>query len=40
MESQALEAFSCCAEGHGLGGNIGDKWTVGLDDPGGLSQSW
>jgi len=26
------EAFRCCTEGHGLVGNIGDRWTVGLDD--------
>jgi len=25
-----------CTEGHGLVGNIGDRWTVGLDDLVGL----
>ena len=30
------ETFRCCTEGHGLMGNIGDRWTVGLDDLGGL----
>ena len=33
----AQETFRCCTEGHGLVGNIGDRWTVGLDDLGGLS---
>ena len=26
------EMFICCTEGHGLVGNIGDRWTVGLND--------
>jgi len=30
----------CCTEGHGLVGNIGDRWTVGLDDLGDLFQPW
>ena len=34
------KTFRCCTEGHGLVGNIGDKWTVALDDPGGLLQPW
>ena len=27
-------------EGHGLVGNTGDRWTVGLDDLRGLFQPW
>lgn len=34
------ETFRCCAEGHGLAGNIGDMWTAGLEDLRGLFQSW
>ena len=34
------EIFRCCIEGHGLMGNIGDRWTVGLDDLRGLFQPW
>lgn len=30
--------FRHCIESHGLVGNIGDWWTVGLDDLGGLFQ--
>jgi len=30
--------FECCTEGHGLVEHIGDRWTVGLDDLGGLFQ--
>jgi len=30
----------CCVEGHGLVRTIGDRWTVGLDDLGGLLQPW
>ena len=29
-----------CTEGHGLLGNIGDKWMVGLGGLRGLFQSW
>jgi len=33
--------FRCCtAEGHGIVGNIGDRWTVGLDDLRVLFQPW
>jgi len=32
--------FRCCTEGHGLLRNIGDRWTVRLDDLGGLFQPW
>ena len=32
------EKFRCCAEGHGLVENLGDKWMVGLDDLGGVFQ--
>ena len=32
------ETFRCCSEGHGLVGNIGDRWTVGLNDLRGLFQ--
>ena len=32
--------YRCCTERHGLVGNIGDRWTVGLDDLGGLLQPW
>jgi len=28
--------FRCCTEGQVLVGNIGDRWTVELDDLGGL----
>ena len=28
----------CCTEGHGLVGNIESRWTVGLENPGGLFQ--
>ena len=34
------EMFRCCTEGHGLVGNIGNGWMVGLDDAGGLFQPW
>ena len=34
------EVFRCCAEGHGLVGNTGDRWTVGLDDLFRLFQPW
>ena len=34
------EAFRCCTEGHGLVGNIGNRWTVELDDLGGVFQPW
>jgi len=35
------ETFRCCTEEHGLVGNIGDRWTVGLhDDYRGLFQPW
>ena len=34
------EMFRCCTEGHGLVGNIGDRWMVGLDDHRGLFQPW
>ena len=33
------ETFRCCIEGHYLV-EIGDRWTVGLDDLGGLFQHW
>jgi len=26
----------CCTDRHGLGGNAGDRWTVGLEDLEGL----
>ena len=29
-----------CTEGHGLVGDIGDRWMVGLDDLRGLFQPW
>ena len=32
------DMFRCCTEGCGLVGNIGDRWTVGLDDLRGLFQ--
>ena len=32
--------FRCCVEGCGLVRTIGDWWTVGLDDLGGLFQPW
>ena len=32
------EMLKCCTEGHGLVGNIVDRWTVGLDDLRGLLQ--
>ena len=35
-----VQTFTCCTEGYGLVGNIGDRWTAGLDDLGGLIQSW
>ena len=34
------ETFRCCTEGCGLVGNIGGRWTVGVDDLGGLFQPW
>ena len=34
------ETFRCCTKGHGLVGNIGDRWTVGLDDFRGHLQAW
>ena len=33
------ETFRCCADGHGLLSYC-DRWTVGLDDLGGLFQPW
>lgn len=32
------EMFRYCIEGHGLVGNIGDRWTVGQDVSSGLFQ--
>ena len=32
--------FRCCTEKHGLVGNNGDRWKVGLDGPVGLFQPW
>ena len=32
--------FRCCTEGRGLVGNTDDRWTVGLNDLGGLYQPW
>ena len=32
------ETFRCCTKGRGLVANIGYRWTVGLDDTGGLFQ--
>ena len=32
--------FRCHTEGHGLVGNIGDRWAVALDDLRGLFQPW
>ena len=32
--------FRRCVEGHGLERTMGDRWTVGLDDHGGLFQPW
>ena len=32
--------FRHCTEEHGLAGDIGDRWTVGLDDLRGLFQPW
>ena len=34
------ETCRCCTEGHGLVGNIGDRWMVGLDDLRGVFQLW
>ena len=34
------EMLGCCTEGHGLVGNIGGRRMVGLDDLGGLFQTW
>lgn len=34
------ELFRCGTEGHGLLGNIGGRWMVGLDDPGGRFLPW
>ena len=34
------EMSRCCTEGHDLVGNIGDRWTVGLDDLKLLFQPW
>ena len=33
------EMFRCCTVGHGLVGNVGDRWMVGLDHLRGLYQS-
>ena len=33
-------ALRCCTEGHCLVGNSSGRWMVGLDDLGGLFQSW
>jgi len=35
----ARETFRC-TEGRGLVGNVGDRWTVGLDNPKGFFQTW
>ena len=34
------ETFGCCTEGHSLVRSIGNRWMAGLDDLGGLFQSW
>ena len=36
----AQETFGCCTEGHSLVRSIGNRWMAGLDDLGGLFQSW
>ena len=45
MESPSLEVFKKRFDvildmGHGLVGNIGDRWIAVLDDLGGLFQPW
>jgi len=35
-----ISVLGCCTEGCGLVGSIGGRWTVGLDDLGGLFQPW
>ena len=37
---EGVKGVSCCTEGHGLVGNIDDRWMVGLDDLVGLLQPW
>ena len=39
VESLSLDVFEKCL-GHGLVGNTGGGWMVGLDDLGGLFQPW
>ena len=34
------EMFRRCTEGHGLVGNTGGSWMVGLDDLRGVFQPW
>ena len=36
LNLEVEETRRCCTEGHGLVENIGDLWTAGLDDLGGL----
>lgn len=38
--SSFQEMFRCCIEGCGLVGNTDGRWTVGLDDLGGLFPPW
>jgi len=33
-----VETYRCGIQGHGLAGNIGGRWMVGLDDLRGLFQ--
>jgi len=34
------QTFTCCTERHGIVGNTGGRWMIGLDDLGVLFQPW
>ena len=40
ISGDVQETFRCRTEGHGLVGDIDHRWTVRLDDLGGLFQPW
>ena len=40
VEEMDLGVFRCCTKGHGLVGDSGDRWTIGMDYLRGLFQPW
>ena len=40
LQYSTITKLRCCTEGHGLVGNIGDKWMIGLGDLRGIFKLW